>query len=459
MLILQLFSSNLGMTSIKEGLRTPSPNEGEGQRNKSQTLSSAETKRPVGISKDTLVSPALTLPENPPSSKKPPENIIFTREKKSKQIMKRLGERKKLKEDAASKGNGLELESEKKLNEQPNSKSWLEKKFGKHLDRLAAWELLFLAEHQVVDNIPINMTKASEKRLGELMSDPDALIVVLTNHQSIAEIVGKAKLFKKLTKIINKSRGFDDSLPGKLKRKFKQENEQGFPGIIVTYAGSLTPNGQRGQGSIAEQLAIQLKKKLKRNSLHMEAYMRKKDEDKYELSRKDNDKLAAKLVQYIKKGFGMDFFTPGTVEESRFTDEDGERNRKGIQELDCTQYLRLWELAERLGKKIVVLKVGMDGGYNLVDPTDGENPTPTKKVIKACLDPRNSPGVRSALKLVHANTKPLMTINVGMPMTKEEILEDVKNKNGGELTVKGINDHVGYGLAELLPTEARGVYA
>lgn len=405
-------------------------------------------------------------------SERPLENqsiVLFTPEKKRsiKQALKELREKKqKLKEKALQKEDQFMSKLERKLTKAPTnsvlekSPSFFERKFGRTLDRFAAWEFLSLVDHQIVDNVQRIYPVGYEEKLGEIMADPNTILFTFSNHQSIAEIEEHAMLSQKNAKIINKARGFDDSPLGRIKRVFNPQDEKNrFPGTVITYAKSLTPEGKLGQGGFVEQVTMQLKNRHIKEKFFMEPFVREKDKKKYGLSIKDNTILASKFVHYIKNGFAIDSFTPGTVEESRFIDEEGaEKHRKGLQELDCTQYFRLMELAERLGKKCAFLNVGMDGGNNIIDPAYSEEPIPTKKAIRALFDPRNSPGIRTVLKLFHLENKPLMTVRVGMPMSKEEVMQQIK-ENYGEINLKNVNSYTGHGLAKLLPPEARGVYA
>lgn len=403
-------------------------------------------------------------------SEKPQEvqNIVLFTAEKRRFMKKTLREKKqRLKEKVLKKEDRFVSKIEKKLEEIPTDKvpkkspSFFERKFGRALDWLAAWEFLFLAEHQVIENIQIEYAVGYEERLGEKMKNPNTTLFKFSNHQSISEIETKAKIAQKDAKIINKARGFDDTLLGKVKKIFKPQDEKNrFRGNVATYAKSLTPDGKPGQGSLAEQLAIRLRNKLTKKNLFMEPFVREVDEERFGLSTKDNRQLSRKLVYYAKNGFGFDYFTPGSVEESRFTDEEGtEKHRKGLQEPDCTQYFRFMELAEKLGKKPIIVFESMNGGYNVVDHTNRNKPSLTRKAIAACFDPRNSPGIRMILKVFHLENKPLMTAKVGLPMSKEEVLQQIR-ETYGEVNLKNLNNYVGHRLAELLPEgDARGVYA
>ncbi len=159
--------------------------------------------------------------------------------------------------------------------------------------------------------------------------------MLITNHESLADVISIALISNKLTGLVNKARGVDDSLGKMILNDLKEAyagnllgerpaEKKAFPGFVLTIAKSLEAGG-KGQGEFIEELTRQLRSWLRDNSVQTDGYVRKKDEEKYHLSRTNMGYLR-RFINSIENGEGRAMFPQASVESGRMLMENNNGN-------------------------------------------------------------------------------------------------------------------------------------
>lgn len=384
-----------------------------------------------------------------------------------------------------------------------------EQKVSRVADVSSVWLFLSLMKPQIIRKINPEYAEGFDGEFTEIMKDPNVVPFILTNHEGMADAVIVALMSRKLTKLINKARGFDDSILKMAMKKVRNifthnllgkddQEKKGFDGLVLTMAKSLENNGN-GQGEFIEEAVRQLQPWFKKNNLALDGYVREKDQEKFGLPRSINFKHNRKLYQDIKNGKGRALFPEASVESGRFTEntnriryakrsrrntefdelletirmngKQGEAYRiKGMQEFDKSiDFNSFIEIARKNGKEVVFIVAGSHGAFRITDH-NGSKPIPTWHAWKACLNPGNIPilgdSIKASLELM-ADIKiddNLMDVKVGMPIKASDMIKEIMEKredkslDGQKPTRDELSNYLGRKIAELLPEDARGFY-
>lgn len=291
-----------------------------------------------------------------------------------------------------------------------------------------------LTEQSIVKRIKPEYPEGFKERIVELDQLPDSFIVLVGNHQALPDGGSMAAVNKDIVNIVNTARPQDN--PSR--------------GSMLTIAYSLVSGHQNPW--IKEAIAIG-RERLEDSPyfLPMEPFVREKDRIKYGID-DNNAEYTKRVFEIINRGDqrvadNLAFYVSGTMEEGRRIKEGENKGQiKGLQEMDCEQFYQLMRIAKlRYHKDAMLIGVGSNGGYEILDP-DHDN-RPTLKAIGALANPLPS-------------RKNLLTVKVGMPKSFTSILEEIQQQKSEKITAKDFTDYLGRNiLAPLLPPHARGIYA
>lgn len=171
-------------------------------------------------------------------------------------------------------------------------------------------------------------------------------------------------------------------------------------------------------------------------------YTRDKD---IEIGIADNTyKFMKQLIQDIRDGNDIAIFPEATMQAGR----SGKRNilqillfqkpkRHGMQPFKDIDVLA--RAVQAAGNEPMYVFVGIDGGFNLEDPSKRR---PTLRYMKEAY-------------ITHPKKTKLVSVRVGLPMTHQELMEEAKQQGNDN---PDINHLLGRKVAPLLPPQARGVY-
>lgn len=356
----------------------------------------------------------------------------------------------------------------------------IDQKISKEVDIAGVSLFRLRALHQIIPHIKPEYAPDFEDKFTEIMKDPDVIPILLSSHQGWADAITMALTSRKLTRMINKARGFDDSVwqdikvsfAGNLLQKPDPEKKR-FKGFVLTIAKSLDIEG-KGQGPFIEELQKQAQSWFHEHFLTTDGFVREKDKEKYGLSGIINKKHNLKMVQDIREGTtGRAFFPEASVEGGRISAEEkngNHNNIKGMQKFDTSiKYDRLLEHIQKAGKKAVFLTVGSHGAFRIIDPNT-KKPIPTWEAWIANFNPLNTYVISDFMKaftrlMVDIEIKGLMEVKIGMPIKAEDIVREIIENRKGQFsneqkpTSEEISSYLGKKIAALLPPEARGVYA
>lgn len=185
------------------------------------------------------------------------------------------------------------------------------------------------------------------------------------------------------------------------------------------------------QGSVVREGTIRMQN-IMSQQFNLEAipYTRDKDKAKYGL-KGNNLGSMLRLVRGAKNGYGIADFPEATMQGGRIKKNIlfGEPERFGLQEFNDIEEIS--EIARMAGKEPLYIPVGIDGGFRLESPDNN-------RLTLAYL---------TEIFLTHPSPTTLVSVRVGTPIFQEEIGS------------KNINTFLGEKVAQLLPEQARGVYA
>lgn len=298
---------------------------------------------------------------------------------------------------------------------------------------LGATIFVRLVERNIVKPIKPEYPEGFDNAFMELAKNLDVLFILMSNHTGHADVAGTAIVSKQLTELANKVR--------------PPENQ--FGGFMLTIAASLE---SAHQSLFLQQCTKQAKKLLPKYDLSLEAYIRRKDVEKYQMDFKDNAAYAEKTNGVIRKeeereADGLAYYIEGTVEGGRRIKEGENTGQiKGTQRIiDWEQYDMLINKAQSRGnRKVVIITVSSDGAFRILDPDQGNRPT--RKTILTITSPI-PPG------------KSLLAVKVGMPIFYDDLTRQIKRENNDrQATLQNIGDEIGRRISSGLPPERRGYY-
>lgn len=409
--------------------------------------------------------------------------------------------------------------------------SGIKKRTGEKLSRWAdiagAWLFLSLTEHQIIRQIKPEYSDGFEEKFIEIMKDRNVVPMLIANHESLADVISIALISNRLTKLINKARGVDDELwkviINDLKNAFagnllkeQPADKKEFPGWVLTMAKSLEA-GNKGQGEFIQALTGQINSWLRSNSVTVDGYVRKKDEKKYNLPRKNIGHLR-RLINSIENGEGRAMFPQGSVESGRLMTNNKDNKIpdknvkltgkilrftqgtfkgislvareiirstlpreaflvlekllkenappiKGMQKFDeDVKFDKILEIAHNAGKKMVFIVAANSGAPKIIDHNTNQ-PIPTWEAWLANLNPL-TPVIQTLLDLIllDVKIKGLMDVKVGMPIRDTDMIKEImENRKDPALRDKEptsgeFSDYLGRKIAILLPEYMRKVY-
>lgn len=289
---------------------------------------------------------------------------------------------------------------------------------------------MHLAERNILGPIKPEYPEDFEDACAKLMKDSSVVPILISNHEGHADGAATAIISRDLAQIVNTVR----------------TPETAFRGIMLTIASSIET---AHQSIFLQQCTRQAKIRLPKYSLSTQAYTRDKDRREYKMTSK-NYGYTEKLMKIIsgdeqREADGLAFFVEGTVEGGRRIKEGENKGQiKGMQEINWSRLDILIKTIIRHKKKAVIIPYGSYGAFNILDP-DHKN-LPTLRAIRA-------------ITSLQVPKKSLLTVRVGMPIEYSEMIRQIQEQRGQETTLKDIGNHVGRIIANLLPEEARGVYA
>jgi len=408
-------------------------------------------------------------------------------------------------------------------------KSEAVRKLSRLADVAGAWLFLSLAKLQIVRQIKPEYPHGFEEKFIEIMKDRDVVPMLITNHESLADVISIALISNQLTALVNKARGVDDSLGKMILNDLKEAyagnllgerpaEKKAFPGFVLTIAKSLEAGG-KGQGEFIEELTRQLRSWLRDNSVKTDGYVRKKDEEKYHLSRTNMGYLR-RFINSIENGEGRAMFPQASVESGRMLMENNNGNDildgnlklnkkmskfaqgalkglsliakelvrstlpeetylslgkiikdntfpiKGAQKFDEeVRFDEILKITHDAGKKMLFIVAANSGAPKIIDHNTN-TPIPTWEAWLANLNPL-APIMQTLLDLTlfDIKIKGLMDVKVEMPIRDTDMIKEIiinRNdpaKEGREPTSEELSNYLGRKIARLLPPKTRGMYA
>lgn len=287
---------------------------------------------------------------------------------------------------------------------------------------LAVRMFLWRVEKNIVRPIVPEFPEGFDNAFRKAMRDKDITPILISSHQGHADIISIAIVSKRLTDLLNETANPSDR----------------FPGFLVPIAASLETGNQ---GVLLKQGIKQAKKRyLPKYFLDTAPYVREKDKKLFALD-SNNIRFMRKLLDSIKKGFGIGLFPEATVEGGRSKNDD-RTDIKGMQKIDFAKFNEMITLVNRCGKKPLFIPIGSRGAFRIVHPEH------TQKFTFEAWE----------AILPFFETGSLMSIKVGMPIGYDQVVEGVEQQKE-EPTPEKLSYYLGRKIAELLPENERGVYA
>ncbi|MEK7517309.1 MAG: hypothetical protein AAB583_02075 [Patescibacteria group bacterium] len=242
--------------------------------------------------------------------------------------------------------------------------------------------------------------------------------IIVASHTSHMDGAPLASITKTLTDLTNSLTGETD----------------GFKGFVIPIASSMRSGHQ---GDMVKMGILEMEE-ITEEQFHLMTidYTRKSDTQRYGLNSNLPTYING-LKQKVEEGYGIAVFPEGTMTAGRSERRSliGKSQRFGMQKFKDMN--TLIKLSEDMGNKILLIPVGIHGGYRLESP-DNNRPT-TRYLIETVL--------RHPTNLWHPTKTSLVRVKVGLPINYENV------------SVEDINTFLGETVAALLPPEARGVYA
>lgn len=274
----------------------------------------------------------------------------------------------------------------------------------------SVWMLMLRLEKKVTRNIRPQFVPNAQKFEDSFLAaigETDTVPIIISNHQSHTDGIPLSVVADTLTHLGNRARPPDQPLLG----------------FVLPVAASLeTGHQSRFLAQGLEQIQPQLRKR----QLITLSYTRQKDRQRYGIQ-SSNISFMRNLIRGLKNGYGLALLPEASVEGGR----RGLNGIHGMQEFSGVDFGQVFEILGRLGKKALFIPIGIDGGYNVVDPNTNKL---TARFIRALATPLDFS---------------FIDVNIGMPVSGDTLL-DRDQKNISHLLAERV--------AALVPEQARGVY-
>lgn len=281
--------------------------------------------------------------------------------------------------------------------------------------------LLYRVEPKIIDPIQPEYLEGFDKAYSEVVTDPNALIILIPDHQVHADGLPLSKVTQRLTQLTNAVRGSDHQSPG----------------FVIIISKSMKSGHQ---GAFIREITTQMEPKLQKRNLFTNDYTRDTDE-KYGI-KKNNTGFMVRLARYIKKGYGMVVFPEATMEGGRRVKGAPSRDDiHGMQEFNKADFKIIIALAHDLGKNVWYVPVGLYGGFNIESP---DTNLPTLPAVVTVFTPK-------FINLVETQVK------VELPVSHDDVIKEVR-KDGMEVNSATIGFVLGRRVSHLVP-RGRGVFA
>lgn len=302
-------------------------------------------------------------------------------------------------------------------------------RLGKEIVRLpialAAKMFVTLGERKIVKPIKPKYAEGFDSAFKKAMGDPSTLPIFISNHEGHADIASIAIVSQKLTDII------------------RSDGNQ-FRGFMLTIAASLETGHQN---LFLQEITRQAKKRFLNYHLVTQAFVREADREKYGID-SNNLVYMKRLMEIVKKGDnrgadGLAFFPQGSVESGRRIETGEDKGRiKGMQKFNCGELYELIEKIEaRCQRKVLIIPIGSHGAGKVISP---DHRRPTLAAIE---------------QMPKLHPKPLMVVEVGLPIEWGHLKEQIVEQKRGEVTAEDVGNFLGKIVASLLPSDAQGIYA
>lgn len=347
-----------------------------------------------------------------------------------------LGNFGKLIIESAEHDSGVIFEEPKKLSKRQRLKRGVKAKalsikeiFEWPKTRLKAEIAVAGAERNIMNTIKPQYPEKFEEILQEIMKTPNAILVIISNHQALPDGAATAFIARAIGKMLNLGK------------------------VILTIASSLESGHQN---ILVKEVIKATKRRLPKWNMDFASYTRDKDKDKYDLG---TDTEYMDTINAIarkdpkRKGDILAFYLPGNMEEGRrITEGENVGKIKGLQELHCQDFHRLmFALKMRYHREPILLPMTIEGANRLLDPSNDNRITEeAEKIITQRQPPEES----------------MLKVKMGLPKPYFGIVNEVESETGQKISLKSLakgskelDYYVGKKmLAPLLSPGARGVY-
>lgn len=266
------------------------------------------------------------------------------------------------------------------------------------------------AEHNLIYALHPQYPERFSKDIWELTETP-SLFLLIGNHQSHADPLFMARVIDKI-----------------IRNATDMVGHKRIPGFVLPYATTVDTGHQ---GKTIQILSKEFKGLVHEHKLHPMSYTRKKDTANYGLPA-NHFEFGRKFLPPIKAGYGVALFPEATIQGGRIT--NGKIN--GMQPFKQETLDPFLKFAQRTGRQLVIVPVGLHGGFRF-ENVNGKNRPTTQATV----------GILTGFGL------PKASIRVGEPITYEQIQQEMQQDN------ISFADTLGRKVARLVPPEARGVYA
>lgn len=305
-----------------------------------------------------------------------------------------------------------------RVNEIKGKRLSIGEKIRKPFNDIGVGAIMRRIDSKLISPIEPEFPKGFEEALIEKMKNPNAVLIIISNHFDHANLLEMMVMSKKLIDMINTNRNRDSCLKG----------------TRLIAAKSL----KRGWQDMFLQSAL---KRAEQNLfpnyyLSLEECISKNDHKRRHMNPSENLTFIKHLINFAQtKNEALEIFVEGSVDGGRFT--NGKRNgmQPLIEELDM-----IFKIITKNEAEMVFVSFGT-WGKNRVH-TDAKRPTSI------------------ALKTLFLDKDPksLVNIKVGMPITDSEIKDQIQKQKGQEATPEDIRNYLGITIASMLPPDFQGVF-
>lgn len=274
------------------------------------------------------------------------------------------------------------------------------------------------AEHIIMDPIQPVYPDFFRQAMHKEAEDPNTLFVLVSSHQNWADGLPMAKVTKTITNVINDFR----------------DPEHKTPGFALLIARSMATGHQ---GAFIKEGLKRMQPILRRYNLETVLYTREKDTREYGL-KPDRSELRD-LVDMMGQGYHIALFPEASVEGGRKKKRANTVN--GMQPFYGVDFKQLQKLAEKHGKRIVVILMGINGAFKIFS---SHAKLPTMESVGAIVFNRQA--------------KNVVEVKTELPFPLEQAIAEIRNQDQ-EVTSKTIGDNLGKRASKLVPQNVRGVYS